>query len=453
MRVAVVAVGDELLSGDVTDTAVAWVGRLLAEHGIRPVCALLCGDAQADIATGLCAATAQADAIVLTGGLGSTSDDRTRDALAGWAGVPLERDNALVAELQQWYAQRQGVVPPAALRQADVPRGAKVLPNPTGSAPGLCVRGPNPAASESAGAAAGVMVWALPGVPSEMRAMFTGSVLPALLERAGADEVVRTSGLRIALAGETAVAALLGPLEQSLPAGVSLSFLPECGELRVRATARAPTSAAAQRAADATVDRVRRILGGLVVGAGEEPLEVAVHRLLGAQGHTLAVAESLTGGMLAERLTAMPGSSAAFRGGIVAYAAEAKSALLGVDPALLTAHGAVHPEVALAMARGARERLTASHGLATTGVAGPDEQDGQAVGTVFIGVSGPTGERVVELALAGDRERVRRLSVVHALDALRRLLSGLVPFDPRAPERAAAVPRWATTVPTQEAVL
>jgi len=442
VRVAVVAVGDELLSGNVADTAVAHVGRMLAEHGIRPVCALLCGDSQADIVAGLAAAAGQADTIVLTGGLGSTSDDRTRDALAGWAGVPLERASELVGGLERWYAQHQRVVPSAALRQADVPLGATVLPNPTGSAPGLRLRGPDSVAGRTT-------VWALPGVPSEMRAMFAGSVLPALLEQAGADEVVRTSGLRIALAGETTVAALLRPIEDSLPAGVSLSYLPDRGELRVRVTARAGTSAAAQAAVSATITGIRGLLGDLVVGAGEELLDVVVHGLLAAHGHTVAVAESLTGGMLGEQLTDMSGSSATFRGGIIAYATEAKTALLGVDPALLIARGAVDPDVALAMARGARERLSASHGVSTTGVAGPLEQDGRAPGTVFIGLSGPTGERVLGLTLPGDRERVRQLSVVHALDALRRLLSGLAPFDARALDRALAEP---SPAPPREAV-
>lgn len=433
MRVVVVAVGDELLSGDVADTATPQVARALAEYGIRLVGALLCADAAHDIADALTVVTARADAVVLTGGLGSTPDDRTRDALAAWAGVPLERNSSLVTTLEQWYARRQRVIPPAALRQADVPAGAIPLPNPTGSAPGLRVQ-----ARVGEGTAT---VWAIPGVPSEMRAMFAGSVLPELIERAGADEVVRSSGLRIALAAETTVAALVSPIETSLPAGVSLSYLPEGAQLRVRVTARQRGSGAAQAAVADTVDRLRAALGDMVVGTGEESLDVVVHRLLAAQAHSLAVAESLTGGMLGEALTAMPGSSVTFRGGIIAYTSAAKSALLGVDPALLARSGAVDPQVALAMARGARERLSASHGVSTTGVAGPDGQDGKAPGTVYIAVCGPSAERVVSLSLPGDRGRVRQFSVVHALDAVRRMLAGLPPFDATVLEAAVAAGR------------
>ena len=386
----------------------------------------MCADAEVDIADALATATARADAVVLTGGLGSTSDDRTRDALAAWAGVPLERSADLVRALEGWYAQRQRVIPAAALRQADVPAGATTLPNPTGSAPGLRV---------AAGAGkVGATVWALPGVPGEMRGMFAGSVLPELIRRATTDEVVSTRGLRVALAGETTVAALLRPVEASVPAGVSLSYLPERAELRVRVTARARGSGAAQAVATRTVERLRGVLGDLVIGTDEDSLDVVVHRLLAARGHTVAVAESLTGGMLGEVLTAMPGSSATFRGGVIAYATDAKSLLLGVDPVLLRTRGAVDPEVAAAMARAVRERLGASHGVSTTGVAGPDEQDGQRVGTVHIGLSGPDGERVETLRLPGDRERVRQVCVVHALDALRRILAGLAPYDAQALE-------------------
>ncbi len=449
MRVAVVAVGDELLSGDVADTATAHVARALAEHGIRLASALLCADAESEIADALATVTARADAVVLIGGLGSTPDDRTRDALASWAGVPLERNAALVTALQRWYADRARVIPAAALRQADVPVGAIPIPNPTGSAPGLRLQ---------ARGQGGATVWALPGVPSEMRLMFAGSVLPELIERARDDEVVSTRGLRIVLAGESTVAAVLRPVEMSLPAGVSLSYLPEGGELRVRVTARGRGSGAAQAAVAETVERLRAVLGDVVIGTGEESLELVVHRLLAAQGHTVAVAESLTGGMVGEVLTAMPGSSVTFRGGVIAYCAAAKSALLGVDPALLKARGAVDPQVAVAMARGARQRLGASYGVSTTGVAGPDGQDGHAPGTVYVGLCGPAGERVLSLRVPGDRERVRRLSVVDAVDGLRRLLSGLAPFDARALE--ATVPtgppdrpaRGVHGPPTQEAV-
>lgn len=423
MRVGLLAVGDELLDGQVTDTATATLAAALVERGLRLRAAATCGDGVEDIVTALRSLAERVDAVVLSGGLGPTTDDRTREALARWAGVALEPRAELVADLRRWYAGRGRPVPEVALRQAQAPVGAVALANPVGSAPGLRLAGP------------GALVWAVPGVPSELRAMLDSVVLPELVRgaRASSGEAVATRTVRVALAGESFLAALLQPVEASLPGTVSLSYLAGPGEVRIRATSRAQDEARAVAAAEAGLGQVREVLGDLVTGPGDEPLEAVVHGLLLARGATVAVAESLTGGLLGAALTGVPGSSRTFRGGMTAYATDLKASLLAVDVDLLARTGAVHPEVAQAMARGVRERLGATYGLATTGVAGPGSQDGHPAGTVFVSVAGEkeaAGKgRTASLALPGSRADVRALTVVHALDLLRRVLAGLPQFE------------------------
>ena len=249
-----------------------------------------------------------------------------------------------------------------------------------------------------------------------MRAITSGCVLPDLGGTPTAARVLRT-----ATVWESVLAARLAPVE-ALP-GVRLAYYPSPGEVRVRIEARGTA-----RLEDA-VALARELLGGCVYAEGEIPLDRVVHRLLAERGATVAAAESLTGGLLGGELTGMPGSSATFIGGVVAYATRLKQTLLGVPEALLAAHGAVHPDVAAAMATGVRERLGATYGLAVTGVAGPEPQDGRLVGTVYVAVAGPGGEVVVRspvLPVPGDGERargpIRRMSVVYALDLLRRRL-------------------------------
>jgi nicotinamide-nucleotide amidase len=253
--------------------------------------------------------------------------------------------------------------------------------------------------------------------------MMRATVVPELVRLAGSPAALVTRQLRVAVQGESAVAHQLAPVEAELPDGVTLAYLASPGEVRVRLTG---TDVALL---DSVRDRAARLLGRAVSGFDDEVLPATVLRLLAAQQATVAVAESLTGGALASALVDVPGSSVAFRGGVVAYASELKTELLGVDAGLLAAGGAVQAEVAVQMARGVARRLGTTYGVATTGVAGPDPVDGVAPGTAYVAVAGATGsgrsaggEDVVELALPGPRDRVRRLVVVHALDLLRRRL-------------------------------
>ena len=414
MRVELLTVGDELLLGDTVNGNAAWLGRRLADRGVDVTRSVVVGDELDVIVEAVESALARADAVVTTGGLGPTYDDLTRDALAKAAGVALVRDAGLERRLRKRVAGAGRELQPMALRMADVPEGARVLRNSAGSAPGLRVELP------------GGIVYALPGVPFEMRTIMDEVVLPEMAAIAGLPAVARRT-LRTARMWESVVAARLAEVEAM--DGVALAYLPDPAEVRIRITV---AGAGAAERLDGVDARVRELLGPVVYGTGEETLDRVVHRLLAGRSETVATAESLTGGLIGAELTRAPGSSATFAGGMVTYATGAKRRMLGVPADLLAEHGAVHPEVAAAMAAGARDALGATYGLAVTGVAGPDTQDGHPVGTVYIGVAGPGDSRTVvnpKLPVPGPgpeiRSVIRRMTVVHALELLRRLLLGL----------------------------
>ncbi|MCW2666099.1 MAG: CinA-like protein [Frankiales bacterium] len=401
MRGAVLAVGDELLLGDIVNTNAAWLGEQLAAVGVQVVHSAAVGDDVPRLVTALRRALEDADVVVLSGGLGPTVDDLTRDAVALVADAPLQRSAALEEHLRGLFAAYGLPMPEANLRQADVPRGARALDNPAGTAPGLRVE------------VGDQLVFALPGPPHELRAV-AAPVLAELAELSGARLFTRT--VHCGMTGESQVAELV-EAAVSVPEGVALAYLAGGGVVRVRFTGE--QDAVLRRLADAAA----AALGDAVWGRDADTLAGVVHGLLGRAGATVAVAESLTGGLLGAALTELPGSSAGFRGGVVAYATELKESLAGVPATVLAEHGAVSPETAAALACGVRERLGATYGVALTGVAGPDEQEGRPVGTVHAAVAGPDGLLEVRSGrLPGDRERVRLLAVARGLDLLRRVL-------------------------------
>jgi nicotinamide-nucleotide amidase len=417
VRVELIAVGDELLYGDIVNGNAAWLGRELADVGMAVVMSVVVGDDVDAIAAAVRTALGRADAAVLTGGLGPTQDDLTREGLAAAAGVALRHDEFLENVLRRRFrdlGRNTGTrrVPTMNYRQADIPTGADPLPNEAGTAPGVRLE------------IGGHVAYALPGVPHEMRPMFTASVLPDLLRRAGEPAVVVHRVLRTAGLWESEVAEALAPeVTRLAPVGnPTIAFLASGGQTRVRISARARDRAEAETIIAPVEAAARAALGAGVYGTDDESLEAVVLRLLRERGETVAVAESLTGGLLAGRLTDVPGSSVAFRGGVVAYATDLKDTLLGVDGSVLAEHGAVSPETAAAMATGVAVRLGATYGLALTGVAGPDEQEGKPVGTLHLGLAGPAGTSTRSSRLPGDRARNRTYAVVAALDFLRRTL-------------------------------
>lgn len=414
MRVELLAVGTELLLGDIVNTNAADLGQRLAAAGLEVRTSVVVGDNVGRIAGAVSAALERADALVVTGGLGPTQDDLTREALAVVAGEELVRDPELERALADRYADAAREVPQVNYRQADRPASATSLPNDRGSAPGLRLELP-----------AGV-VYALPGVPHEMAAMFTASVLPDLLRRAGEPAVIASRVLGVVGMWESAVAEALAPLVDSLDAigNPTVAFLAAEGLVRVRITAKAGDLVAARRLIEPVEETARAALGTSVFGADGETLASAVHLLLRNAAATVAVAESLTGGLLGARLSELAGSSTTFRGGLVTYATDLKVTLLGVPAETLQRAGVVSADTAVAMAEGARCALGATYGLSLTGVAGPDEQEGRPVGTVYAGLAGPGVGLAVHRRLPGDRGRVRTLATVSALDLLRRQLLG-----------------------------
>ncbi len=409
MRCEIVAIGTELLLGQIVDTNSSWMGEQLALHGIEHLRQTKVGDNHERIVDALRGALDRADAVIVCGGLGPTQDDITREAIASVMGVALERRDDVADVIRELFASRGRSMPDNNLRQADVPVGARVIEQRTGTAPGLiCPVGDK-------------VIYAVPGVPYEMREMLERAVLPDLAERAGVRVAIVSRTLRTWGESESRVAELLGPRLEALDAAgnPTIAFLASGIEgIKVRLTARAGTPAEAEALLDAEEAEVRAVLGSIVFSGTDRPMEAEVGELLTARGLTLAVAESLTGGLVASRIVAIPGASDWFRGGVVSYASEVKFDLLGVPEGPVVTEAA-----AMAMADGVRKLLGADVGLATTGVAGPAEQEGQPAGTVFLGMAFGGTVDAVQLRLPGDRERVRQMSVISLLDRLRHRLA------------------------------
>ncbi len=410
MRCDVLAVGTELLLGQIVDTNSAWIGEQLAGSGIETFEHRRVGDNRDRIVAALREMLARVDALIVCGGLGPTPDDVTREAVAELAGVELERRPDLVDEIGRLFGSRGRPMPENNLRQADVPRGATVLPNPVGTAPGLRVE------------IHGRAVYVVPGVPHEMRRMVTDHVLPDLEARAGERAAIVSRSLRTWGASESGLAEIVAERVDA-QTNPTIAFLARGIEgIVLRVTSKAPTVAAARALIEPEERELRRLLGSLVFGVDDETMEQVVLRALEGRGWTLGVAESLTGGLVGARICEVPGASRAFRGSVVSYATGVKRSVLGV-----TAETVVSGESAAQMAEGARRILGADVGLAVTGVAGPDEQDGQPVGTVWFGIALP-GEEVstTSVRLPGDRDRIRQFAAITGLNLLRLRIEGRI---------------------------
>ena len=419
MRVEIVAVGTELLLGQIPDTNSQWLGEQLAAHGIASQFHQHVGDNHERILLAFRTALARSDAVIVCGGLGPTQDDITRAALAEVMNVPLERDEEIVEKIRAMFGARGRAMPENNLLQADVPRGATIIPQTRGTAPGLiCAVGQK-------------VVYAVPGVPYEMSDMFERAILPDLVARqiaAGTTSVITSRVLRTWGASESALAEAVAPRFDELVGDdrVTIAFLASGIEgIKVRLTARGDDAAHATSllAEEELVVRalIEENLGDIIFGVDDETMEDVVAAQLLERSLTLAVAESVTGGLIASRLVGVAGASQWFRGGVVSYASEVKFDLLGVPVGPV-----VSADAAEVMASGVRTLLKADIGLSVTGVAGPEEQDGQPPGTVFVGLSLGDTIQHAALRLPGDRPRVRAYSAISALDVLRRALDTLV---------------------------
>lgn len=412
MRCDVVAVGTELLLGQIVDTNSSWLGEQLAANGIDSLAQVKVGDNLDRIVRTLRRALEEADAVIVCGGLGPTHDDITREAIAIVMGVELEHHEAIAALIREMFESRGRRMADNNLRQALVPVGATIIPQTRGTAPGLmCPVGDK-------------VVYAVPGVPHEMKDMVERAILPDLRARMGDLSVIRSRVLRTWGESESGLNERLDPVIDALEAdgSATLAFLASGWEgLKVRLTAKADTSAAADAVLDRWDAEVRAELGPIVFGVDDDTMESVVLDLLRQRGLTLGLAESVTGGLVGARITSVPGASEVFVGGIVSYASRVKFEVLGVPEGPV-----VSAEAAVAMADGARRVLGADVALALTGVAGPTEQDGQPVGTLFVGIAGLGPEVITaRLRLPGQREQMRQMAVISSLDLVRRHLLGV----------------------------
>jgi nicotinamide-nucleotide amidase len=413
VRCDVLAIGTELLLGQIVDTNSSWIGEQLAAAGIDTCEHRKVGDNLERMVQCLRELLDRADAVIVCGGLGPTPDDVTREAIAEVMGVELERRDELIEHIRAIFGGRGRPFPENNLRQADVPVGGGVIPNPIGTAPGL-------QCEVAVGGSRRKVVYAVPGVPYEMTEMVNRYVLPDLLERSGERAVIVSRSLKTWGTSESGLAEMITERvdQQTNP---TIAFLARGIEgIYVRMTAKAPTEDEAMTLLDAEDVELRKVLGELVFAVDDDTMESEVLRLCEERGWTLGVAESLTGGFIGARLTNVPGASRTYRGAIASYATDVKRSVLGV-----TAELVVSEESVKQMALGAQRVLGADVGIAVTGVAGPDEQDGQPVGTVWYAVAIPGHEpEAITARLPFDRERIRQFSTITLLNTLRmRLLS------------------------------
>ena len=409
MIVEIIAVGTELLLGQITNRNAAHLGEKLAESGFDSHYQVVVGDNLDRIVESIKTAMGRSDAVIMTGGIGPTQDDVTREAISAATERPLQFNEEFAERLRTFWASRGRQMPESNLRQAEYPEGAEQIANPKGTAPALALEHE------------GCWVFALPGVPAEMRYLLQHEVMPRLLEVAGEEQVVLSRLVRSWGRSESQVAELLDDLYHR-STNPSVAFLASAGEIKVRITAKAPTEPEAEALIAPYEEIVRDRLGNSVFGVDEETIEQVVLTLLAERGWTLATAESATAGLIAARITSVPGASEIFRGGAVVYATDLKASMLDVPQEVLD-EGVVSEATALFMAEGAAGRLQADVAVAVTGSAGPDPQE-REIGTMIIGVHTPDGSGARVLRLPGDRERIRTYAATAALHLLRLAIVG-----------------------------
>jgi nicotinamide-nucleotide amidase len=406
MQATVIAVGDELLAGKTVNNNAAYISRRLAALGIGTRRQLVVADDKAEIASALDEARANTPLAVTTGGLGPTTDDLTLAAVAAHLGLELVLHRPTLKDIEKRFERRGMKMPALNVSQARVPAGSRVLANPLGTAPGIIIEGE------------GFVVCLLPGVPAEMEYLLEHGLVPYLEKKGYVGERVYEKQLHATGLPESAVAEKLTGVD--VPAGLHLAYLPQTAQVNLRIWGSAPDEAAFLETARPLADAMRARLGAHVFGEDGAQLEQVVGEALAARRETLALAESCTGGLIAERITAVAGASAYFLGGVVSYANEAKIELLGVDALTLASHGAVSEETAREMAAGARERFGATYALAVTGVAGPSGgTPAKPVGTTCFALVEAGAVASESRSFGGGRDRVRLRASQHALDMLR----------------------------------
>lgn len=415
MIAEIIAAGSEMLTPFRQDTNSLFLTAGLNELGVRVAFKTIVGDSFDHLTGAARVAIGRADVIIFSGGLGPTEDDLTREAAAAALGLELHPDPAIIAQLYKRFAARQLAMPPNNTKQADVLDGATLISNPNGSAPAQYL--------DTTVEGHRRIVILLPGPPKELKPLFTDAIKPRLAASLPPHSMA-TRVLRMALLPESQVDARTAPIYKQYP-DVETTILAHSGEIQLHFVATKPTLAEAQARVDELAGRVESEMGDAIFSSHDESLAEIVLLMLGLRHLTLATAESCTGGLLGERLTAVPNSSSAYLGGVVAYTPALKTLFAQVPQDLIDTHGAVSEQVATALAEGIRRQTGASLGLAITGLAGPGggppgPDEHKPVGRVYIGLADGKETRVAELNLPGDRERVRWWATQHALEMIRR---------------------------------
>jgi competence/damage-inducible protein CinA-like protein len=411
LKIELITIGDELLLGFTIDTNAAHLARELAAIGVEIERRTTVGDGAEEIAAAVRDALDRTGAVITTGGLGPTSDDMTKPAIAALFGRAMRLDVAILDALKERWKARgwPGELPVTNEQQALIPQGAEILVNNHGSAPGIWLEDDR-----------GRWVAMLPGVPREMRGMLGDALLPRLRLRVGDARVVRSRTLRTTGIAESALADRLAEMAGGFP-GLSLAYLPGLDGVDLRVTARGVSAPEAERALSDAITRLRERVGQHAYGEDEDDLAASVLDLCRRRGERLAVAESCTGGLLGARITAVPGSSAVFVGGIIAYADEVKQRELGVRADDLARYGAVSEPVVRQMATGVRERFATDVGVAITGVAGPGGGSPEKpVGTVWLAADVRGRVSAALARLIGDRDEIRRRAAQGGLNLVRK---------------------------------
>jgi competence/damage-inducible protein CinA-like protein len=421
LKIEIINTGAELLLGRVLNTHQQWLCRQLTDLGYEVSRQICVNDEASHIQAAVRESLARADLVLTTGGLGPTSDDLTRDAIAALLGRKLIFDASILARIESYFASRKRPMPPNTRVQAMVPEGARVLPNPNGTAPGLAIEAhPNPSRGSDGNPSKSWLIM-LPGPPRELRPMFVDSVVPLLREQFAGSQKYICRTFKTAGMGESMVEHKIHePLSALVKAGMQLGYCARVGEVDVRLAARGPE---AERMIAEGERIVRELIGPIIFGVDDDSMEAVIVRILTERKKTLALAESCTGGFVAHRITNVPGASAAFASGLVTYSNDAKREFLGVNPQTLEEHGAVSEAVAREMAEGARNRSKTDFAIAITGIAGPSGGTSEKpVGTVFIALAQASGTSVERHQNSFDRETFKWVTSQQSLNLLRRAL-------------------------------
>lgn len=409
MKARIITIGDEILIGQINDTNSMWLATELNALGVQVEDIRTIADTQEAIHSALDDVHAEISLVVMTGGLGPTKDDITKESLAQWFESDWRIDDEVMQRVKDHFARRGMQVPESSKSQARVPAKCEVLTNSLGSAPGMWFE------------KNGTVYISMPGVPFEMKGIFEHQAIPRIRKSLKLKDIVHKTVLTQGI-GESTLMELIKDWEDSLkPEDIKLAYLPSPGAVRLRLSSTSEKGAERQSAVARKVDELLPIISDYAFGFDRDKLELVVGRLLTRYGYKLAIAESCTGGYISHLVTSVPGSSAYFMGSAVTYSYEAKTRVLGVDQKVLEAVGAVSEEVAMQMARGVRALYDCDFAIASTGIAGPDGgTPDKPVGTVWIGVSGPDRTFAVRYSMGDKRERNIRKTALQALQLLRK---------------------------------